>query len=975
MPKPLVKALTVFLTFALVLSSPGAASYAVAAEVIGATAQSSPVNAIPTALPALGTSVSPALSGALTSPVSLKGALSNLPAPAPSVIPTAVPVAGAILQAGQPIALPSALAPADPDAAAPAVETLALSAAAQPVAEGKPTFINRLQQAVGRAAQALRRDKTETQAKAEVGAAFDNSGGGAGSVEAAEASPAAQPELTRYVHEGFFGWRKVQGVRLDPALKPLPANASVDQIIEQISKQFGFSRAEVVALAAEYRLRVESPAADWLSVYDRLQKINREQFKILDHKKYEGFRNLANRTYEKGWPGLLQRSLEFHKHALGFLVRFPYHLFDTFIFGYFRQNIAFEFLHSTENFLDLKAPETKKDASRITGVKNPEDDKRQTLKWLEESLRQYAFRGPGVLAGLKANPYVRVLQRFFITPVAEPLVNFVVRRLALAAASAVAMGVLGAFAPVLPLSFALTAIPIIGPAILGIAAGAPAFLGMVPFIGPFLAPIVGTALAALTKDLVLGPLLNTLILSTMLTLPQSIGEQTFELRKINPSAPLGVGGYLRAFAGALASGSFWRANLKSFLGMVTVGAEIEGVMGYAGAVDGLFDPALMRLSGHHFKVFETIGAAVERPKGESPIPFGGAITWGNVLLVKLQDATGIQLSQWTMHAVLSLRGVVKDTAQNAALAGVSAQASVGSASHRPDAAEYKFDPELYKQGPEAVAARIKQLAGQAGHLQQEVAAVQSHMAKLDAQLLAVESRAAELQRQSRPISPEEQAEYQRLLGELSGKRDESYIQSKLSELHDLKNPKPEDLARLRELKKLQEYYDAILLPPPQGADAQMADLAVKAASLKALSEHLSSIAENRPVRAGEGAAGRVDEATEARIRSLVGEIKELRGEAKGEIANRDAAQTLLSVANKSRNLALRDRRSGKEMLEFHKNLSRLATVMDLALSLNEINAAQAAPKQMMDLLDQKLAKIHSAQAGNAQGTTPPKPGS
>ena len=970
LPKPLVKALAVFLTLALTASSPGAASYAVAAEMIGASAKSAPANIGPTALPAINAPVSASLPGSLTTPTSLNGTLSGITSQVPSVISGAVlaaPRLGVPGVSAAPVGteIPSSVAPQDvPAPNVNAIPNGVRAAAPAPVQE-KPavTALEQLQKAIQGAAPSREGKATETDAKTGGQAAFDGS--------APAAVEASQPDLTHYIHEGFFGWRKVQGVKLDPALKPLPADADVSQVIDQISRQFGFSRAEVVALAAQYRLRPESPVADWFSVYDRLQKINREQFNILDHKKYEGwgsFRNLADRSYAAGWKGVLQRGLEFHKHFLGFFVRFPYHLFDTFIFGYFRQNIAFEFRHSTENFLDLKAPETKKDKSRITGVQNPEDDKRQTLKWLEESLRQYAFKGPGLLAGLKANPWVRGLQHYFITPVAEPLVNFVLRRLALAAASAVAMGVLGAFAPVLPLSFALTSIPVLGPALVAVAVGAPAFLGMVPVIGPFLAPIVTAAMTALTKDLVLGPLFNTLILSTMMTLPQSLKEKAFELRKINPTAPLGPLGYLRAFGQALVSGSFWRANLKSFLGMVTVGAEIEGVMGYAGSVDGLFDPALMRLSGHHFKVFESIGAAVERPKGESSIPFGGAITWGNILLVKLQDATGIQLSQWTMHAVQSLTGVFHDTAQNAALAGVSAQAAVGSASHRPDSTEYKFDPELYKQGPEAVAARVKELAGQAGHLQQEIVAVKDHMARLDAQLLAADGRVADLKRQSRPISAEEQAEYDRLLGELSGKRDEKYIQSKLSELHDLKNPQPEDLARLRELKKLQDDYNAILLPPPQGQDAMMADLAVKEASLKALSEHLASIAENRPMRTGDGAGGRLDEATLAKISGLVGDIEQLRGEAKGEMANRDAAQSLLAVANKSRNLALRDRRSGKEMLEFHKNLSRLATVMDLALSLNEISAAEAAIKQMMDLLDQKLAKISAAQAGNAQGT-------
>ncbi|MBI5240288.1 MAG: hypothetical protein HY926_07425 [Elusimicrobia bacterium] len=936
------KALTVFLVLALVLSSPGAASYAVAAEVIGASAKAVPSPGGLAVLPGFRNPVSPVLSGSLSAPA-LKGSLSGIPSQVPSVIPNAV------------LSAPQLAAPADPEAPisvqaqeVPAPKLIAPQTVPAPeVDQPAVTALDQLQNAAESLAPAAQGKGSDSEAKTDSGASFDDS---------------------RYIHEGFFGWRKVKGVALDPSLKPLAADASVDQVIDQISRQFGFRKADIVSLAAQYRLRPESSAADWLSVYDRLQKINREQFKILDHKKYEGFRSLANRTYEKGWKGVLQRSLESHKHVLGFLIRFPYHLFDTFIFGYFRQNISFEFFHSTENFLDLKAPDAKKDKSRVTGVKDPEADKRQTLKWLEESLRQYAFKGPGMLAGLRAKPFVRVLERYFITPVGAPLVTFVLRRLALAAASAVAMGVLGAFAPVLPLSFALTSIPVLGPAVVAIAAGAPAFLGMVPVIGPFLAPIITTALNALVKDLVLGPLLNTLILSTMMTLPRSVQEKAFDLRKINPTSPIGPLGWLKAVGQALASGSFWKANLKSFLGMMTVGAEIEGVMGYAGAIDGLVDPAFQSLTGHHFKVFETIGAAVERPQGQSPIPFGGAITWGNVLLVKLQDATGIQLTQWTMHAVLSLRGVLHDSAQNAALAGASAQAAVGAASHREGAAEYKFDPELYKQGPEAVAARIRELAGQAGHLGQEIAAVKDHMAKLDAELLAVEGRARELQAQSRPISPEEAAEYERLMGELSAKRDENYIQSKLSELHDLRNPKPDDLERLRELKKLQEYYDALLLPPPQGEHAMTADLAVKEAALKALSEHLGAIAESRAVRGAEGAAGRLDEATLGRLSAMVAEIEQLRGEAKGEVANRDAAQGLLAVANKSRNLALRDRRSGKEMLEFHKNLSRLATVMDLALSLNEIAAAQAAIKQMLALLDAKLAKINASSSSNAQGT-------
>ena len=41
------------------------------------------------------------------------------------------------------------------------------------------------------------------------------------------------------------------------------------------------------------------------------------------------------------------------------------------------------------------------------------------------------------------------------------------------------------------------------------------------------------------------------------------------------------------------------------------------------------------------------------------------------------------------------------------------------------------------------------------------------------------------------------------------------------------------------------------------------------------------------------------------------------------------------------------------MLRFHTDMAKLATVMDLALSLNEIGAAQAAIKQMLAMLEAK----------------------
>ena len=58
------------------------------------------------------------------------------------------------------------------------------------------------------------------------------------------------------------------------------------------------------------------------------------------------------------------------------------------------------------------------------------------------------------------------------------------------------LGVLGAFAPVLPLSFALTSIPFLGPAIVAVLNGLPVAVAAVPFIGATLAPVVAAAVAA-----------------------------------------------------------------------------------------------------------------------------------------------------------------------------------------------------------------------------------------------------------------------------------------------------------------------------------------------------------------------------------------------------------------------------------------------------------------------------------------------
>ncbi len=757
----------------------------------------------------------------------------------------------------------------------------------------------------------------------------------------------------KYIYEDFLGFRTVKGVRHDPTLKPLLKIESIDQVIDQISRQFNIPRARVIELGRTYRLNEFSPLKSWIGVYDRLQASNRDQFKRLDTKKYSGwksFRELANKTYPKGWRGALLRVSELHKHFLGAAVRFPYHLFDMFLFGYFRQAISFEFRHSSEDFMALSEHDNFAE------------------QWLESAMRQDAFNGAGMFAGIRAQSWYRTLNRWFIVPVAAPLTTFIARRLTLAVMSAIAMGLLGAFAPVLPLSFALTSIPFLGPAIVAVLNGLPVAVAAVPFVGDVLAPVFAAAVSALAKDLILGPLLNTLILSTLLTFPNAAREAVAKLRDQAPLATLPVRGLIMAVLGAAVSWEFWKANLKSFFGLVTVGAEIEGIMTYATQIDSAIDPALEAVTGRKLEIFHTIGAAVERGEGESPIPFGGAITWGNVLLHKFTTFAGFDISDAVMRATIMAKSAVTGgSATDLPMAMLSAQGLIAASSERTkeQGKGLPFDADLWKLPMDQVMARIKTLAGEAGHLDIEIAAVKEHRTALMAELGDKQAQLARLQSLSRPVTPEEYAERDRLEAQLAYKSDEVAVREKLSERRDLLTP-PSDADALARLEALQKEFSGLTPPPPDERNGYWEDLAAQDASLKALSQRLVDYKEGQAPSAPGGAASTLSEDTRAAIAKLVGEIETLRATAQGEVAQRDATSQLLASSNRVRNAALRERRDGKDMLRFHTDMAKLASVMDLALSLNEINAAQAAIKQMMDLLESKRAKIAAARAGNQQ---------
>ena len=775
--------------------------------------------------------------------------------------------------------------------------------------------------------------------------------------ETPPADPYAPAGPIKHIHEDFLGFRTVKGVRHDPTLKPLLKITSIDQVVDQISRQFNIPKARVIELGVKYRLNEFSPLESWIGVYDRLQAANRDQFKRLDHKKYSGwksFRELANKTYAPGWKGALHRALEFHKHFVGAAVRFPYHLFDMFLFGYFRQAISFEFRHSGEDFMALSGRE------------------KFAEQWLESSMRKDAFDGAGMLAGLKAKSWFRGLNRWFIVPLAAPMTTFLARRLTLAIMSAIAMGLLGAFAPVLPLSFALTSIPVLGPAIVAVFNGLPVAVAAVPFVGDALAPVIAAAVTALVKDLVLGPLLNTLILSTLLTFPRAARERIAQLRDNAPLASVPIRGMAVAIIGAAVSWEFWKSNLKSFFGLITVGAEIEGIMTYAGQIDSAIDPAFKAVVGRELHVFHTIGAAVERGEGESPIAFGGAITWGNVLLHKFTMLAGFDISDAVMRTTIMVKSAVTGgSATDLPMAMLTAQGLIAASTERtPEQgkAALPFDADLWKKPMDEVVARIKELTAQAGGLDAEIAAVKEHRTKLLSELGDRKAQLARLEKLSKPVTDEERAEYERLLRELGVKSDEVAVREKLAERRDLLETKAaSDQAALDRLEALKKEYEAMMPPPPPDRNGHWEDLAAQDASMKALSSRLADYVEGRPdLTTGGRVTSTLPPEQREQIERLVGEIEAMRAEAKGEVAQRDATAQLLASSNRVRNAALRERRDGKDMLRFHTDMAKLASVMDLALSMNEINAAQTAIKQMMDLLEAKRAKIAGSNSSNQQ---------
>ncbi|MCM2303095.1 MAG: hypothetical protein NDJ72_00215 [Elusimicrobia bacterium] len=104
---------------------------------------------------------------------------------------------------------------------------------------------------------------------------------------------------------------------------------------------------------------------------------------------------------------------------------------------------------------------------------------------------------------------------------------------------------------------------------------------------------------------------------------------------------------------------------------------------------------------------------------------------------------------------------------------------------------------------------------------------------------------------------------------------------------------------------------------------------------------------------------------EAAVEARLARVEALNAQLQANLAARDAAEAMLAVADRSRSVALRERRDGRDTLEFRKNFARLAMVMDLSYSLSLLNSADAALGKMQALVEEKLKLIERRRGANA----------
>jgi hypothetical protein len=207
-----------------------------------------------------------------------------------------------------------------------------------------------------------------------------------------------------------------------------------------------------------------------------------------------------------------------------------------------------------------------------------------------------------------------------------------------------------------------------------------------------------------------------------------------------------------------------------------------------------------------------------------------------------------------------------------------------------------------------------------------------------------------------------------LLDEVRQARAELAAQERLSQRSDLLDPAAKGRAEaLRRLDETLKGYEGMISGPDSPDPGLKESGELRQAALASLRRLMKDFTTQPLPSASDPASKRPMTEAEKKIAAALDRVDGLKRDAQGSVAARDAAAGTLAVADQVRTGALRDRRSGKEMLEFRKNFSRLAMVMDLSLSLNILNSADQALSGMLDLIDQKLKKI-DGQRGKNEGS-------
>lgn len=553
---------------------------------------------------------------------------------------------------------------------------------------------------------------------------------------------------------------------------------------------------------------------------------------------------------------------------------------------------------------------------------------------------------------------------------------------------------------VLPIVFGLMIAGIgLGPAIVLTSKALVILAHSVPFFGAALGIVTKKVVHALLEDLIVDRLLNTAILSTILTLPR-LAEQRY-LMGVHSKEPdyynNPIGGRLKALGSVLASGEFLKANLRTMAGLVMVGAEIEGVMAFGDKIDGFFDPAYQiaapqSLKDHfpHFKLFQTAGAAMERPAQwkdehgnlqQNAVPFGGAITWGHVLLDRAQDMIGFNLSEWTLRFSNRLIYSWFPNAATAAFIDTDSLPQVtgmfvANAASNNLVSDTKL---LGQKGNNWVSDtqlldldRMALEIARAGNMKEAMAQSRFQMEALRSDIQETAEREKAIRKGLKPIDPKELEKYRKERGDLDRQVAELERLDKLAQNADLSASGGPD--REKNIKEFMAKYSpaGALLGKDLNQEASSSrsryldGLGFEAAKLAQAAESLEAAlrpAESLPSadRKSNPNAPQIEE-----LEKIAAEMKKSSQEIQNALAAREQSAESLARLKRIRDESLKAFRDSQGMADFDVSRAKSAMTMELTYGLNIINEAQKILKDALSLVEQKRTKVNSFMKGNSE---------